>query len=331
MKKQVAFLSIGTNLGNKIDNIKQAIFYLNTNEKIEILKLSSFYETLPYGNLKQDNFINIVVKIKTILKPLELLEFCQSVEQKMLRVKTEKWGERIIDLDIIMYENIKLNTKKLTIPHPYCHDRLFVLKPLLEIEKNLKVKDIINLDTYVETASFNLIKENQNCPISQWITKLDNTYIKKIESPIATAVFYSNLEYEKAVYTITISKSKNDNYILVKHKERTNFEIPGGKCETTNYLDEASRELEEETGTTNYEIKYFMSYGVDVDKAFNYTHIYLAKLEDYSVNKNFEMEVVEEFIEIPKKLNYELHRYILWLYEKNKEKLEQQIKLKFYW
>lgn len=331
MSVSISMLNIGTNLGDKEQNIKDAIFMLNKCSEINILKLSSFYETEPYGDVIQDNFFNVGVKIETTLSPLKLLEFCQKIEQELGRVKKEKWGSRIIDIDIITYGNKQINEKNLQIPHPYAHDRLFVIMPLIEIDSNLKVKDIRNNEVVVNTKTYEMSELEKESNLSKWIEKIDNSFIKKTKQAIAKIVFYSNFEHEKAKYTITVSKSKNNNYILVKHKERSYFEIPGGKCESQNYLLEARRELEEETGTKKYDIEYNMSYAIDVQGQFNYTHIYSAKLYDFQVNEKFEMEKVEEFKEIPVRLNYEMHKYVLWVYETKILNKEDKIQAVFYW
>jgi len=129
-----AYIALGSNLGDKEKNIKKALSLIE--KKYIILKTSSFYKTEPVGFLNQDWFLNCVVKIKTNLKPLKLLEFLKNIEKKLKRIKTFKNGPRIIDLDILFYEDKIISEKKLTIPHPEIHKRLFVLEPMCEIEKD---------------------------------------------------------------------------------------------------------------------------------------------------------------------------------------------------
>ena len=129
-----AYIALGSNLGDKEQNIKKAISLLA--EKCEILKISSFSKTEPVGFLDQDWFLNGVVKIETDLNPLELLKFLKKIEVEIGRIKTFKNGPRIIDLDILFYNKIILNQKDLIIPHPNLHKRLFVLEPMSEIDSN---------------------------------------------------------------------------------------------------------------------------------------------------------------------------------------------------
>jgi 2-amino-4-hydroxy-6-hydroxymethyldihydropteridine diphosphokinase len=128
-------VGIGSNLGNKEENIRNSIKLIG--EKCKILKTSSFYETEPVGCEEQGWFLNCAVEAETRLEPLELLEFLKSVEKRLGRAKTAKNGPRTIDLDILLYGNEIINEKNLIIPHPRLHQRLFVLEPLKEIAPEL--------------------------------------------------------------------------------------------------------------------------------------------------------------------------------------------------
>ncbi|WP_019230021.1 2-amino-4-hydroxy-6-hydroxymethyldihydropteridine diphosphokinase [Sedimentibacter sp. B4] len=132
------YLSLGTNLGNTKENLTHAVQLLS--EKINILKTSSFYETEPVGYKDQPWFMNIVVEGTTHLSPEDLLVFTQSIEQAMKRVKTIVNGPRIIDVDILLYEDVKLNTETLIIPHPRMTERAFVMYPLFEISPDLLIE-----------------------------------------------------------------------------------------------------------------------------------------------------------------------------------------------
>lgn len=141
------YLSLGTNLGEKKSNIEHALKLLS--DKIKILKISSYYETEPVGYRDQPWFLNIVIEGETNLPPAELIVFTQSIEHEMKRVKTIVNGPRIIDVDILLYENDKINTENLIIPHPRMKERAFVMIPLSEISPNLviqgeKIRDILN-------------------------------------------------------------------------------------------------------------------------------------------------------------------------------------------
>lgn len=127
-----AFIGIGSNLGEKEENIKKAISHIGT-DTTQLKKISSFYQTKPWGNENQEDFVNCVVEIATLDTPMELLTHLQGIEQKLKRVYVEHWGPRIIDLDILLYDDIITDDPELVIPHPYMEQRLFVLTPLAEI------------------------------------------------------------------------------------------------------------------------------------------------------------------------------------------------------
>ena len=128
-----AFIGIGTNIGDRKDNLNRAVKLLGENGKTLIKRVSSIYETAPVGYLDQAAFLNIVVEIETVLDPFELMEFTASIEKALGRVRPIKWGPRIIDLDILLYENEVVKTENLIIPHPRIGERAFVLIPLMEI------------------------------------------------------------------------------------------------------------------------------------------------------------------------------------------------------
>jgi 2-amino-4-hydroxy-6-hydroxymethyldihydropteridine diphosphokinase len=133
----LAYLGLGSNIGNRIGYIRKSLVALSRLPKTKITKVSSLYETEPYGKKEQPWFINIVVEISTELSPLELFKKCKSIETKFGRQKRERWAEREIDIDILLYDNIVLSTPELQIPHPDMHNRRFVLIPLSEIAPNM--------------------------------------------------------------------------------------------------------------------------------------------------------------------------------------------------
>jgi len=134
MAENVVFLGLGSNLGDRGENIKKAIEHLK--DKIRIEKVSSIIETEPYGFVDQPKFLNCVLKGTTVLSPFELLKFVLDIENKMGRKRLFKWGPRNIDIDILFYDDCVIDTENLKIPHPELHKRLFVLEPLCEIEKD---------------------------------------------------------------------------------------------------------------------------------------------------------------------------------------------------
>ena len=135
------YLGIGSNLGNKITNIEKAKSFLLENN-INFVSVSSYYETPSWPNPRNPKFINIVLKINTLLKPIELLNLCKSIEAKLGRKKSPKNSPRECDIDIIDFNGLILKNK-LILPHKMMHIRNFVLLPLFEIEKEW-VHPIIN-------------------------------------------------------------------------------------------------------------------------------------------------------------------------------------------
>lgn len=135
--KKTAYIGIGSNQGLARENCEQAVKELDLLEKVWVKSNSSFYETAPLGIKNQDWFINAVVEIKTTLLPLALLDELLGIEEKMGRVRRIKWGPRIIDLDLLFYEDLVITETNLEVPHPELHKRKFVLEPLKEITPNL--------------------------------------------------------------------------------------------------------------------------------------------------------------------------------------------------
>ena len=128
------YLAIGSNLGNRFENIEKAKFKLSQN-KVKILKSSSYYETSSWPNPKNPKFLNIVLNVKTNLKPLKLLRICKEIEIDLGRKKMKKNSPRECDIDLIDYFNKRISGK-IILPHPRMHLRNFVLLPLFEINKN---------------------------------------------------------------------------------------------------------------------------------------------------------------------------------------------------
>ena len=132
MKNNIIYLSLGSNLGNKKAYLQNALEELKK-AHIKTLKTSSLYKTEPVGFKDQPEFLNIVIKGETGLSPEKLLQTIIKIEKQMARKRVKKWGHRIIDIDILLFNEIIIKKKNLVIPHPYMHKRNFVLIPLLEI------------------------------------------------------------------------------------------------------------------------------------------------------------------------------------------------------
>mgnify|MGYP001216280804 CR=1 FL=1 len=134
------FLSIGSNLGNRFNNIKKCIKKIQGFEGISLISYSRIYETKPMYNSKQPNFLNLVIKIKSSINPNELLMIFKKIEFYIGRdLNTPINSPRVIDIDILTYGNLKIDTKNLNIPHKKIQERLFVLKPWTDIEPNYKL------------------------------------------------------------------------------------------------------------------------------------------------------------------------------------------------
>lgn len=132
MQRQEAYLGLGSNLGDKIENIKKACDLISS-EIAQIIGFSSFYQTEPWGSTDQPEYINRVVRIFTDHEPLFLLKELHRIEDKLGRIRDEKWGPRIIDIDLLYYGKYVIDRDDLIIPHPELTERNFVLVPLSEI------------------------------------------------------------------------------------------------------------------------------------------------------------------------------------------------------
>ncbi|HCG4536053.1 2-amino-4-hydroxy-6-hydroxymethyldihydropteridine diphosphokinase [Ureibacillus chungkukjangi] len=132
------YLSLGTNIGDREQNLKLAVQLLKNKSGITLTSVSSIYETAPVGYIEQPAFLNIALAIQTTHSALETLQICQSVENELGRVREIRWGPRIIDLDILLYNNDNIEVENLIVPHPRMFERAFVLVPLLEIAKSVK-------------------------------------------------------------------------------------------------------------------------------------------------------------------------------------------------
>lgn len=131
------YIGIGSNLNEPLENCRQAMDHLSGHSKINVTARSSFYKTEPVGKTDQDWFINAALEARTSLNPSELLQELLSIEKNMGRERLEKWGPRIIDLDLLFYDDRVESSGELTVPHPEIHFRKFVLAPLCEISGNI--------------------------------------------------------------------------------------------------------------------------------------------------------------------------------------------------
>ncbi|MEW9675281.1 2-amino-4-hydroxy-6-hydroxymethyldihydropteridine diphosphokinase [Lentibacillus sp. L22] len=133
------YIALGSNIEPRYNYLMDAILLLGEQETITLNKQSSVYETKPVGYTEQADFLNMVIEIDTSLSASQLLVACQAIEQQLGRKREIRFGPRTVDLDILLYRQEQIETKRLTIPHPRMHERAFVLVPLAEIAPDLKI------------------------------------------------------------------------------------------------------------------------------------------------------------------------------------------------
>ena len=131
--KHIAYIAIGSNLGDKLSNCKKGIEALEFCG-VKVSACSRFYKTAPVDYTDQDWFINAVIRIDTNLQPIELLKLLKAIEKQLGRVETVRFGPRVLDMDIIFYDDLVFEKDALIIPHPRMHKRGFVLRPICDIE-----------------------------------------------------------------------------------------------------------------------------------------------------------------------------------------------------
>ena len=128
-----AYLALGSNLGERLDSLREAVRLLVAAEGVDVVRSSRIYETDPVGP-PQPAYLNAVIEVETSRSPRELLEACRAVEDALGRVRTERWGPRTIDVDILTFDERMVDEPGLQIPHPRMHERGFVLVPLAELD-----------------------------------------------------------------------------------------------------------------------------------------------------------------------------------------------------
>jgi 2-amino-4-hydroxy-6-hydroxymethyldihydropteridine diphosphokinase len=131
------FLSLGSNLGDRKENLSRSISFLE--KRLMVIKKSSLYETKPWGGLIQPYYINQIIEVRSNLPPMTFLKFTKKIERKMGRFKKGGSTSRIIDIDIIFYDRKLIKRRELTVPHLSFHKRLFVLQPMAEINSRMKI------------------------------------------------------------------------------------------------------------------------------------------------------------------------------------------------
>jgi 2-amino-4-hydroxy-6-hydroxymethyldihydropteridine diphosphokinase len=164
--KYLAYVALGSNKGDRLKFLIKAIEHINETPECRVLSVSSVYETKPFGDIKQNNFLNAVIKIETSYSPLNLFKKLKEIEKEIGRIETEKWGPREIDLDLILYDDLVYSDNVLTIPHKGLTERDFVLVPLCEISP-----EIIHPELKKKICDI-CINESEKCIISRIPDKL---------------------------------------------------------------------------------------------------------------------------------------------------------------
>ena len=136
---KTAFVGIGSNLGDREDNLRRAVELLSVEDGVDVTAVSEIRGTEPVGPVEQGPFLNGAVRIETELGPRELLERLLAVEQRLGRVREERWGPRTIDLDLLLYGDEVVDEPGLTVPHPRLHERRFALEPLADLAPSLEI------------------------------------------------------------------------------------------------------------------------------------------------------------------------------------------------
>lgn len=134
------YIGLGGNMGDVVSSMLSALNALNKHPKIKWKAASSLYQTPPWGDVDQEEFINAAAHLETTLSPRELLTVLKSEEARLKRTKTRRWGPRTIDLDILTFGNVEVDEEGLQIPHPRMGERGFVLLPLSDLTKSLKIQ-----------------------------------------------------------------------------------------------------------------------------------------------------------------------------------------------
>jgi 2-amino-4-hydroxy-6-hydroxymethyldihydropteridine diphosphokinase len=170
---KVAFLGIGSNLGDRRAYLADAIRKLAAAPAVRILQGSPVYESKPVGKTDQPDFLNMVVQVNTSLSPLALLSVCLEIEARLGRERRERWGPRTIDLDVLMYGEEKWDDERLVLPHPRMHERSFVMVPLAEIAPDVKLNGKTAREIAADLGRVGLDAVESWLDFSNWINLPD--------------------------------------------------------------------------------------------------------------------------------------------------------------
>lgn len=161
------YIGFGSNKSDKISFIRNAVNLISADKKIDLQEISSLYETKPFGDIPQDNFVNGVLLLTTDYNLKELFVFLKSVEKKVGRTPSERWGPREIDLDILIFGDLIQSDDEVTVPHAGIVNRDFVIKPLLELDGTIKIP---GYETRLCEMNLSEVEKNILNKLSQKIT-----------------------------------------------------------------------------------------------------------------------------------------------------------------
>lgn len=161
LAEERGFLSLGGNLGDPAKSMAAALHMLDASGSTRVVAVSSLHRTPPWGKLDQPDFLNVTAEVATTLAPLALLELCLELERRLKRVRIERWGPRLIDIDVLLLGNSNVSDVGLEIPHPRMLDRAFVMVPLAEIAPDLMLS---------------------GKPVADWVASLDSAGIERLDS-----------------------------------------------------------------------------------------------------------------------------------------------------
>ena len=162
----ICYVGLGSNLANElgspVEHLEQAFEMLQGEEEIRTVRISSFYASTPMGPQDQPDFVNAVAGFETTLTPFELLDFCQQLEQQAKRARLRHWGERSLDVDILLYGDERIAESRLMIPHAGLYERNFVLVPLRELAPELMIagKSIVDYSQSSDWTGLKLLANN---------------------------------------------------------------------------------------------------------------------------------------------------------------------------
>lgn len=157
-----AYIALGSNLNTPVQQLNEALLALSKLPDSQVLTVSSFYRSRPHGPQDQPDYVNAVACVQTPLSPLALLDALQQIENEQGRVRTRRWGERTLDLDILLYADELIHSERLTVPHYDMQNREFVIVPLYEIAPDLVLPSGIALSTLIKFFSAHSMQKLAN-------------------------------------------------------------------------------------------------------------------------------------------------------------------------